>query len=114
MLLKIDLLGYDVPNSEMSYGNFFIRYKHKFLRNIYSDFEITESPQICTLQIQYILYQKFIKICVQCDKDLKDFLQEKSPETDLEELRLKIDSVEIKEIIKSTNGNKVPRFNLKL
>ena len=130
MLLKIDPLGYDVPNSEMSYGNFFIRYEHKFFRNIYSDSEIAESPQICTLQNYYVVYQKFIKVCVslltllggshvtkdedQFDIDLKDFLQEKYPETDLEELRSKIDSKEIKNIIKSTNGKKIPRFNLKL
>ena len=130
MLLKIDPLGYDVPNSQMSYGDFFIRYEHKFLRNIYSDSEIAESPQICTLQNYYVVYQKFIKICIsllaflggthvtkdedQFDIDLKDFLQEKYLETDLEDLRLKIDSVEIKNIIKSTNGNKIPRFNLKL
>ena len=50
MLLKTDPLGYDVPNSEMSYSDFFIRYEHKFLRNIYSDSEIAESSQICTLQ----------------------------------------------------------------
>ena len=41
-------------------------------------------------------------------------MQDKYPETDLEELRSKVDSVEIKSIIKSTNGNKFPRFNLKL
>ena len=50
----------------------------------------------------------------QFDIDLKDFLQEKYPETDLEELRSKIDSAEIKNIIKSTNRNKIPRFNLKV
>ena len=76
------------------------------------------------------MYQKFIKICIsllallggshvtkdedQFDIDVKDFLQEKYPETDLEELRSKIDSVEIKNIIKSTSTNKIPRFNLKL
>ena len=76
------------------------------------------------------MYQKFIKICIsllallggshvtkdedQFDIDIKDFLQEKYPETDLEELRSKIDSVEIKNIIKSTSTNKIPRFNLKL
>ena len=130
MLLKIDPLGYDVPNSEMSYGDFFIRYEHKFLRNIYSDSEIAKSPQIYTLRNYYVVYQKFIKISIsllallggthvtkdedQFDIDLKDFLQEKYLGTDLEELRLKIDSVEIKNIIKSTNGNKIPRFNLKL
>ena len=103
MLLKIDPLGYDVPNSKMSYGDFFIRYKHKFLRNIYSDSEIAELPQICTLQNYYVVYQKFIKICIsllallggshvtkdedQFDTYLRGFLQEKYPETDLEELR---------------------------
>ena len=48
----------------------------------------------------------------QFDIDLKDFLQEKYPETDLEELRSKIDSVEIEYIIKSTKGKKIPKFNL--
>ena len=50
---------------------------------------------------------------VQFHIDLKDFLQEKYPETDLEELRSKIDSVETKNI-QSANDNKIPRFNLKL
>ena len=49
----------------------------------------------------------------QFDIDLKDFLQEKYPETYLEELRSKIDSVEIKNIIKSKNRNNIHRFNLK-
>ena len=40
VLLKIDPLEYNVPNSEISYGDFFIRFEHKFLRNIYSDSEI--------------------------------------------------------------------------
>ena len=62
MLLKIDQLGHDAPSPEMSYGNFCIRYEHKFLRNIYSDNEIAESPQICTLQNYYLPYQNFIKI----------------------------------------------------
>ena len=76
------------------------------------------------------MYQKFIKICIsplallggshvtkdedQFEIDLKYFLQEKYLGTDLEELRSKIDSVEIKNIIKSTSTNKIPRFNLKL
>ena len=50
----------------------------------------------------------------QFDIDLKDFLQEKYPETDLEELISKIDIAEVKNIIKSANGNKIPRFNLKV
>ena len=45
------------------------------------------------------------------DTDLKDFSQEKYPETETEELREKNENVEMKNIIKSTNGNKIPRFN---
>ena len=42
------------------------------------------------------------------------FARKKNPETDLEEVRSKIDSLETKSMIKSTKGNKIPRFNLKL
>ena len=113
----------------MSDGDLFIRYEHIFLRNIYSDFEIAESPQICMLQNYYVVYQKFIKVCIsllallrlhinrdedEFDIDIRDFLQEKKTETDFEELRSKIDSAEIKNIIKSTKNNKIPGFYLKL
>ena len=75
------------------------------------------------------MYQKFIKVCIsllallgshinkdedQFDTNLRDILEEKYPETDLEKLRSKIDRAEIKNIIRNTNGNKIPRFNLKL
>ena len=36
MPLKIHLLGPEIPDSKMSYGNLFIHFEHKFLRNIYS------------------------------------------------------------------------------
>ena len=129
IIAKIDPLRYNVPNPEMSYGDFFIRYEHKFLRNIYSHSEIAESPQICTLQNYYVVYQKFIKVCISLlallsslinkDKDkfdinLRDLLQEKYPETDLEELRKKTDRVEKNNIIRSTNDSKIARFDLKL
>ena len=62
MLIKIDQLEYDVPNTEMSYGDFFVRFEHKFLRNIYLDEEIKQSPQICNLLVSYYeTFQKFIK-----------------------------------------------------
>ena len=72
------------------------------MRNIYSDDEIQQSLQIWTLEKYYETYQKFIKICInllpifgsnmnqdedQFDLDLKEFLQQKYPETDVEELK---------------------------
>ena len=83
------------------------------MRNIYSDEEIQQSPQISTLEKYYETYQKFIKICINLwsifgsnmnqdedQFDLKEFLQQKYPETDLEELKSKIDDVEIKNKVK--------------
>lgn len=39
-------------------------YEHKFLGNIYTDINIAQSPQICTLKNYYDVYQKFTKICI--------------------------------------------------
>ena len=115
MPLKNEATNHNTPNPKMSYGDVFIRFEHKFLRNIYSDEEIKQSPQICTLKKYYETYKKFIKISVsllssfgsnmhqdedQFDLDLKDFLQGKYPEIDLEELKYKIDDVEIKNTVK--------------
>ena len=47
--------------------------------------------------------------------DLKEFLEEKFPEIDdIDKPKLNIELVEIKNNIKSTGANKIPRFNLKL
>ena len=64
MPLKIEATNHNTPNPKMSYSDFFIRFEHKFLRNIYSDEEIEQSPQFCTLENYYETYQKFIKISI--------------------------------------------------
>ena len=108
-MLKIHPLGYNEPNSEMSYGDFFIIYEHKFLRNIHSDSEIAELQQICTLQNYYVVYQQFIKICINLlallgglhvTKDENQF------ETDLKERRSKIDYVEIKKLLNTQTATR--------
>ena len=43
MLLKIEAANRNTPNLKMPYSDFFIRFEHKFLRNIYSDEEIQQS-----------------------------------------------------------------------
>ena len=99
-LLKIEPLGPHVPNHLMSHCDFFIRHKHKFLRNIYSNKEIAESPQMCTLIVNYYeTCQKFVKICVGLwsltssnvhsnqgdvfETNVRDFLDEKHPDITL-------------------------------
>ena len=56
MLLKIEVTNHNTPNPKMFYGDFFIRFKHRFFRNIYSDEEIQQSPQIFTLEKYYETY----------------------------------------------------------
>ena len=88
-------------------------YYHKFSKNIYLYEEIKYLPQICTLQSYHETYQNFIKVCIsllsifgsnmnededQFDQSLEDFLLERR----IEELRSKIDDIEIKNIVKST------------
>ena len=43
---------------------FFIKYEHKFLRNVYSKEQLPSSPQIKTLEDYYQAFKKFVKICV--------------------------------------------------
>ena len=47
----------------MSYGDFYIRYEHKSLRNLYAKEQLESAPQIKTLQEYYKTFQKFIKFC---------------------------------------------------
>ena len=64
MLLKIEATNHNTSNPKMSYHDFFIRFEYKFLRNVFSDDEIQQSPQICTIEKYYETCQKFIKICI--------------------------------------------------
>ena len=60
--LKVEPTNYEAPNDEMTFGDFIIRYKHKFLRFIYTKEKINYSSCIKDLQIYYETFQKFIHI----------------------------------------------------
>ena len=48
----------------MTYSDFFIRFEHKFLRNIYSYDKLAQSEHICSLANYYTAYKKIINIYV--------------------------------------------------
>ena len=113
----------------MSYRDIFIRYEHKFLRNIYSTEKLESSPEIKTLKGYYKTFKEFIKICVSLqsvlvshvnfddsddhDHELQGFLRNNCAGYNLEDLRNKIENMDVKNIIKNTSC-KIPKFNLKL
>ena len=128
--MKIDPIDPDVPNNKISYSDFFIRYEHKLLRNIYTKEQLASTPYIKTLKEYYKTFQNFTKICVslqsvlvshvsfddtdKIDLELKDFLQNNCAGCDnLDELPNDIKNTKIKSIVKNTLY-KIPRFNLKL
>ena len=52
------------PEDEMAYGDFVIRFEHKFVRNIYTSEQIKESYHLETLENYYEIYQKFLSISI--------------------------------------------------
>ena len=77
---KLDIMPTNVctPDSEMRYGDFYIRQEHKFLCNIYSRSELAECEQIKTLSTSCDTFQKLVNICfflqnVWTARDFDDF-----------------------------------------
>ena len=48
----------------MPFGEFVIRYEHKFLRNIHKEKEINDSEHIKDLESYYEIFEDYIEICV--------------------------------------------------
>ena len=62
--LKVEPANCQTPDDEMTFGDFIIRYKHKFLRNIYTKEQISYSSDIKDLQSYYETFQNFIHISI--------------------------------------------------
>ena len=53
---------FDVSNAEMTYGDYIIRYEHKFLRNIFEPETIEKSPHISSLKAYYAVFKKIVSL----------------------------------------------------
>ena len=53
MPLRIDPTNFKMPDNEMTYRDFVIRFEHKFIRNIYTSEQIKESLNLETLGNYY-------------------------------------------------------------
>ena len=47
----------------MSFGDFVIRYEHKFLRNICTEKQINDSEHVKDLESYYDIFNNYIEIC---------------------------------------------------
>ena len=61
------------PDNQITYGDFYIRVEHKFLRNIYTTDELNDCDQIKTLEAYYETSIINICVCLQNVWEVRDF-----------------------------------------
>ena len=124
--LKVEPTNYQTPDYEMTFGDFIIRYEHKFLRNIYTKEQINYSSDIKDLQSYYETFQKFIHISIvlismlnhyntndTVNYEVQEFIQDIFNDDSIDDIKNHIMKTEIKNAL-STSYKKVPKFNLKI
>ena len=62
--LKVEPTNFKTPDDEMSFGDFVIRYEHKFLRNIYTNEQIKDSYHLKDLESYYEIFEEYNAILV--------------------------------------------------
>ena len=110
----------------MTYGDFVIRFKHKFIRNIYMREHIKDSHHLETLENYYEIYQKFVSISIgllsifnnynendEINMEVSDFIEEHFADDSIDELKNRVMQTEVKNALQSSAG-RVPKFNLKV
>lgn len=62
--MKLEPTNSKTPDSKMTYGDYIIRFEHKFLRNIFTEKELHLAEHTASLQNYYEIFSKYIQICV--------------------------------------------------
>ena len=61
------------PNSEMTYGDFIICYKYKFIRNIYTEEQLDWSDDLKSLDAYYQAFENFIHFSIEIYRLLSNY-----------------------------------------
>ena len=114
--IQINAKGPHVPNPKMSYTDFYIRFEHTFLRNIYSREELASSTYLSIFENYYKIYESTLNNNLTFDEiaddELVDFLKEKCADCEnFEDLTEGINKTKVKH---STKNGKMPKFTQKL
>ena len=124
--MKLEPTNYMTPDNEMTFGDFIIRYEHKFLRNIYTTEQIEQSDHIKNLESYYEIFKDYIMICIgliallnNFNRDdfinlpTEEFVEERFAGDDIRDIKNTINQTEIKNALLMTRGNAF-KFNLKI
>ena len=124
--MKAEPTNFKTPDDEMFFGDFIIRYEHKFLRNIYTNEQIKNSYHVKDLESYYKVFEEYIAICIgllvflnnsnrndSINQAVENFVEDKFYGDEIIEIKNTIAKTEIKNALSSTYG-KVQKFNLKI
>ena len=126
MPLRVEPTSSETSEDEVTFGDFIVRFEHKFIKNIYTYEQIKDSHHLETLEKCYKIYQKFVAISIrllsmfnnyhkndEINTEVSEFIEENHADDSIDELKNRIMQTEIKNTLKSSYG-KVPKFNLKI
>ena len=122
--LKLEPTNFLSPDNEMNFGDFIIRFEHKFSGNIYTTDQIESSDQINNLKNFYEIFNTYIEICigllVLLNQNRNDFLNDSTKEF-VQETFLGDEICDIKNTINQTDiknplekSGSINKFNLKV
>ena len=124
--MKLEPTNSQTLNSEMTYGDFVIRFEHIFLQNIFSEEQLCSAEQIKSLENYYEFFQKYIQICISLlallnsnqrsnfiNDKVENFVEEKFADETICEIKNTIQKTEIKNALSQSRG-KVYKFSLKV
>ena len=124
--MKLETTNYLTADCQLAFGDFIICYEHKFLKNIYTAEQISQSDHIPNLQNCYEVFKEYIQICIgllallnSYDRHTfiidatEEFVEERFPDETLREIKNTINKTEIKNALIQSRGS-VFKFNLKV
>ena len=115
--MKLEPTNHTTSNNELTFGDFIIRYEHKFLRNIYTTEQIEQSDQIFKENIMICI--GWIALLNNFNRDnfinlaTKEFVEERFAGDDIRDIKNTINQTDIKNDFLMTREN-VFKFNLKI
>ena len=115
------------PNSEMTCGDYIVRYEYKFIRNIYTQEQLEWSDDLKSLEAYYEAFENFIQFSIEIYRllsnynmrlkdtliDVRAFIETNFADCDFECIKNKIMQTDIKHTL-STCGKSIPKFRLKI
>ena len=120
--IRLNITEFD-NNTEITYGDFIVRYEYKFLRNILKEDDLV--GQTKNLQAYYDFFKNFIDICIGLlsflnanrreilNESVKEFIENEFTDMTVHEIKNSIQKTDIKNALGQSRGE-VYKFNLKV